>query len=64
MNFWREFALLFVVVVIASAILGKSLELVVQEVYPSIDPIVLYGRIGLVLACLTVLLGMVLWFRQ
>jgi len=64
MNCWRKFAVLFVVVAIASAILGKSLELVVLEVYPSIDPVVLYGRIGLVLTCLTVLLGMVLWLRQ
>jgi len=63
MNCWR-IAVLFVVVAIASAILGKSLELVVLEVYPSIDPVVLYGRIGLVLTCLTVLLGMVLWLRQ
>jgi hypothetical protein len=64
MSFGRKFAILFVVVVTASAILGKLLELTVLEVYPSIDPIELYVRISLVLTCLTVLLGMVFWFGR
>ena len=64
MKFWREFAVFFFVVVIASAILGKLLELTVLEVYPSIDPIEHYVRISLVLTCLTVLLGMVFWFGR
>ena len=63
MKFWREFAVFFFVVVIASAILGKLLELTVLEVYPTIDPIELYVRISLVLTCLTVLLGLVLFRR-
>ena len=63
MSFGRKFAILLVVVAIASAILGKLLELTVLEVYPTIDPIELYVRISLVLTCLTVLLGLVLFRR-
>jgi len=64
MNFWRAFTIFFFVAITASAILGKLLELTVLEVYPNIDPDELYVRIGLVLTCLTVLLGMVFWFGR
>ena len=63
MSFGRKFAILLVVVVIASAILGKLLELAVLQVHPSIDPVELSWRVTLVLTCLTVLLGLV-WFRR
>ena len=63
MNPWRAFIIVLVVVVIASALLGKLLELAVLQVHPSIDPGELYWRVSLVLTCLTVLLGLV-WFRR
>jgi hypothetical protein len=63
MSFGRKFAILLVVVVIASALLGKLLELAVLQIHPSIDTAELYWRVSLVLTCLTVLLGLV-WFRR
>jgi len=63
MNAWRAIIIVLVVLVIASAILGKLLAFTVLQVYPSIDPFELYGRVSLVLTCLTVLLGLVLYRR-
>ena len=63
MNPWRAFIIVLVVVVIASALLGKLLEHAVLQVYPSIDPGELYLRVSLVLTCLTVLLGLVCFRR-
>jgi hypothetical protein len=63
MNTWRAIIVVLVVVVIASAILGKLLAFTVLQVYPSIDPFELYERVSLVLTCLTVLLGLVLFPR-
>jgi len=46
MSFWREIIVVLVVVTVASAIIGKLLELAVLQVYPSIDPVELYGRVS------------------
>ena len=50
MNPWRAFIIILVLVVIASALLGKLLEFAVLEVHPSIDPAELSWRVSLISA--------------
>jgi hypothetical protein len=63
MSFWRELVILVVVVIVASAIVGKLLQLAVLQIYPDADPAELYWKINTVLVCLTGL-GVFWWLRR